>query len=185
MKTAFWAILAIGVATVPALAQNPAQNSAQMPGADPTGVWRVADGGALIRVVDCGNALWGVVAWERNPGRDVHNPDPALRRRPTLGMPVLLRMRPSDDPGHWEGNIYNAKDGQTYDASIALRSADTLHVEGCALGIFCGGEDWTRVQQPAQRYTGSVNGTTGDAGPVTAPAAAICSSIARIPGRPH
>ncbi len=181
MRAVIWAILAIGVATGPALAQNPAR----MPDADPTGEWRVADGSALIRVVDCGNALWGVVAWERKTGRDIHNPDPALRRRPTLGMPVLLHMRQGDDPGHWEGDIYNAKDGQTYDASIALGSADTLHVEGCALGIFCGGENWTRVQRPAQRYAGSIKGTTGEAGPVTTPAADICSAIARVPGRAH
>jgi hypothetical protein len=100
-------------------------------------------------------------------------------------MPVLLDMRPGDDPGRWQGRIYNAEDGQTYDASIALRSADTLHVEGCALGIFCGGETWTRVRRPAPRYTGSIKGTTRAAEPATAPAAAVCSSVARVPGRAH
>ena len=50
-------------------------------------------------------------------------------------MPVLLHMTPGDEPGHWEGEVYNADDGNTYDASITLRGADALHVEGCALGI--------------------------------------------------
>lgn len=180
MRAVFWAILAIAAATGPVLARNPAQNRT-----GPTGEWRVADGSALIRVVDCGNALWGVVAWERKSGRDVHNPDPGLRRRSTLGMPVLLHMRRGDEPGRWQGSIYNAKDGQTYDASIALRSADTLHVEGCALGVFCGGENWTRVRRPARRYANNIKGTTGEAGPATAPATAVCSSIARVPGRAH
>ncbi len=181
LRAVLWAILAIGAATGPTLAQN----SAVMQGADPTGLWRVADGKALIRVVDCGSALWGVVAWERKPGRDIHNPNPALRRRPTLGMPILRHMRPGQDPGHWDGTIYNAEDGQTYDASISLSNADTLHVEGCALGILCGSENWTRARQPTARYAGRARGTTGQAGPVTAPAADICSSIARVPGRPH
>jgi len=182
LRAVFWVILAIAAATGPIQARNSAQNPART---DPTGEWSVADGSALIRVVDCGNALWGVVAWERKSGRDIHNPNRALRRRPTLGMPVLLHMRPDDDPGRWQGDIYNAKDGQTYDASIALRGADTLHVEGCALGVFCGGENWTRVRRPAQRLTGSIKGTTGDAGPATAPAAHICSAVARVPGRAH
>lgn len=182
MRAVFLALLAIGATAGSALAQNTAPS--RLAG-DPTGVWRVADGTALIRVVDCGGALWGVVAWEQNPGRDIHNPDPALQRRPTLGMAVLLDMRPSDEPGRWEGQIYNAKDGRTYDGAIALRDARTLHVEGCALFVFCGGEDWTRVQQPTPRVAGRERGTTGEANPATAPAADICSGIAGVPGRTH
>ena len=86
MRAVFWAILAIAAVSGPVLARNPVQNPAQVA---PTGEWRVADGSALIRVVDCGTALWGVVAWERKSGRDVHNPDPALRRRPPHPRPVL------------------------------------------------------------------------------------------------
>ncbi len=160
-----------------------AQKSARAPA--PTGMWRVADGKAVIRVVDCGNTLWGVVAWERKRGRDIHNPNPALRQRPTLGMPILLHMRPGDDPGRWHGDIYNAEDGQTYDASIALRSADTLHVEGCALGVFCGGENWTRVPEAARHSAGKMRGTTGEGSAVREPSAAVCSSVARVPGGTH
>jgi uncharacterized protein (DUF2147 family) len=111
----------------------------------PVGEWLVANGSAHIRIVDCGGQLWGVVSWEKKPGRDRQNPDPAKRNRPTLGMPVLLHMTPGDERGRWEGEVYNADDGNSYDASIALRNADVLHVEGCALGILCGGEDWTRL----------------------------------------
>ncbi len=177
MKAAFLALLAVGAAAIPALAQNAAHG--------PTGEWRVADGTAHIRVVDCGEALWGVVSWEAKAGRDRHNPDPALRQRPTLGMPILLDMRPTDEPGRWEGQIYNAKDGKTYDASIALRGAGTLHVEGCALGVLCGGEDWTRARQPAPQVAGRQRGTTGQASPANAPSAEICSGVAAVPGRPH
>ena len=181
MREVFLALLAACVTAGAAAAQSPAQNPAK----DPTGEWRVADGKARIRVVDCGEALWGVVAWEKKPGRDLHNPDPALRRRPALGLPILLHMRPSDEPGRWEGQIYNAQDGQTYESSMALRNADTLHVEGCAMGIFCGGEDWTRAPQEPPRVAEDGAHTTGESTPANAPAADICSAIAAVPGRAH
>lgn len=181
MRVVLLAFLAAGMAAGPALAQN----SAQQRSYDPTGEWRVADGTAVIRMVDCGTALWGVVAWQARSGRDVHNPDPALRSRPTLGMPIVLNMRPTDEPGRFEGAIYNAKDGQTYDGTIALRSADTLHVEGCALGIFCGGEDWTRVPAQAPQVADREHGTTGEGSVTRAPAAEICSRVAGVPGRTH
>lgn len=150
---------------------------------DPTGEWLVSDGTAQIRIVNCGNSLWGVVSWEKTPGgRDMQNPDASKRNRPTLGMPTLLNMRASE-PGKWKGEVYNAKNGRIYDASIALRNAGTLHIEGCVLGFLCGGEDWTRTQaKPAQsQQGGSARAAAGD--PATAPAAAICSSLGA--GRSH
>ncbi|HZD89110.1 MAG TPA: DUF2147 domain-containing protein [Pseudolabrys sp.] len=170
MKTVFLALLATSVIAGPALAQGRA--------GDPTGEWRVADGKARIRVVDCGQALWGVVSWEAKTGRDTHNPQPALRTRPTLGMPILLHMQPTDQPDHWEGQIYNADDGNTYDGSITLANADTLRVEGCALGFLCGSDTWRRAPQ-SPRVAGHERGTTGAGTPATAPAAAICSAVAR------
>src|SRR5690349_9033482 len=62
--------------------------------ADPTGDWQVADGVADIRVAKCGSSMWGVVAWEKQPGgRDTNNPDASKRNRPTMGMPILLDMK--------------------------------------------------------------------------------------------
>ena len=149
---------------------------------DPTGEWQVEDGRAHIRIVDCGGTLWGVVSWEKIAGRDIHNPDETKRSRPTLGMPVLLNMKPGDDPGQWEGDIYNAQNGRTYDASIEMHDNDTLHVEGCALAVLCGGEDWKRLvqAQPAQTDPGNSAGTTG--APASAATADICAGVT---GRPH
>lgn len=61
--------------------------------AEPTGEWLVENGGARIHIENCGGALWGVVAWERQPGRDIENPDPALKGRPTLCIPILINMK--------------------------------------------------------------------------------------------
>ena len=59
-------------------------------------------------------------------------------------MPILLGMQVGK-AGEWDGNIYNSDNGKTYQGSIALKSDDIVHVEGCVLGILCGGEDWTRI----------------------------------------
>src|SRR5579884_348148 len=112
----------------------------------PVGEWMVANGQAIIRIVDCGGQYWGLVAWEKNPGgTDVNNPNPALRNRPTLGMPILLGMTSSAAQPTWSGQIYNSQDGRTYAGRVSLAGPATLHVEGCVLGFLCGGEDWRRV----------------------------------------
>lgn len=117
--------------------------------ADPTGEWRVAEGVANIRVAECNGAMWGVVAWEKKPGGvDRNNPDVSKRSRPTLGMPILLEMKKKAEKDAWEGQVYNAKDGKTYDSTIKLVSPDQLEIEGCVLGFLCGGETWTRVAPP-------------------------------------
>jgi uncharacterized protein (DUF2147 family) len=117
--------------------------------ADPTGDWRVADGVANIRVAQCNGNMWGVVSWEKTPGgRDKNNPDPALQSRPTLGMPILLAMKKKPGADAWEGQVYNAKDGQTYSSTIKPVGADQLEIQGCVLGFLCGGETWSRVGPP-------------------------------------
>jgi Uncharacterized protein conserved in bacteria (DUF2147) len=130
--------------------------------ADPQGAWLVEDKSAQIEVGICSGILWGIVFWEKTAGRDTENPDPALRSRPTLGIPILLGMRPQQPPQAqpqqrpdpaltvWHGTIYNSLNGRTYDASVKLTGPDVLHLEGCVLGgLFCGGQNWTRVKTPA------------------------------------
>ncbi len=115
----------------------------------PTGEWQIAKGYAHVRIVNCGGRLWGIVSWEARPGgSDSNNPDPNLRNRPTLGMPILLSMVQTR-ANRWEGQIYNSQDGHTYSADISLANPGTLRVEGCFLAILCGGENWLRVQPPA------------------------------------
>lgn len=117
--------------------------------ADPTGDWKVADGVANIRVAQCNGSMWGVVVWEQTPGgRDTNNPDVSRQNRPTLGMPILLDMKKKAGLDQWEGQVYNAKDGQTYSSTITPMGNDQLEIKGCVLGFLCGGETWTRVAPP-------------------------------------
>ncbi len=117
--------------------------------ADPTGDWRVADGVANIRVAECNHDMWGVVAWEKvSGGHDDNNPDASKKNRPTLGMPILIDMKKKPGIDQWEGQVYNAKDGQTYSSTIKPVGPDQLEIQGCVLGFLCGGETWTRVAPP-------------------------------------
>src|ERR1019366_7021210 len=117
--------------------------------ADPTGDWRVADGVADIRVAECNGSMWGAVAWEKTPGgHDTNNPDVSKQNRPTLGMPILIDMKKKPGVDQWEGQVYNAKDGQFYSSTIKPVGPDQLEIQGCVLGFLCGGETWTRVAGP-------------------------------------
>ncbi|MBI3433696.1 MAG: DUF2147 domain-containing protein [Proteobacteria bacterium] len=116
--------------------------------ANPDGDWLVADKTAQVRVERCADHYLGVIAWEKEPALDSHNPDPTKRNRPLLGSPVLVNMKPAK-PNLWKGEVYNADDGRTYAATMALLGPNTMRVEGCvAGGLICGGEEWTRVVQP-------------------------------------
>ena len=156
----------------------------------PTGEWLVNDRVARIKIVDCSGRLWGVVAWEARPGGTDHrNPDPQLRSRPTLGMPILLDMTPAK-PNRWEGQVYNSQNGKTYSASITLSDANTLRIQGCVFGFLCGGENWTRYETsdtvgraPAQTQSKPAPGrkTTTQ----TSPADDVCSRVVGAAGLPH
>ena len=145
--------------------------------ADPTGDWRVADGVANIRVAQCNGSMWGVVAWEQTPGgRDTNNPDVSKKNRPTLGMPILIDMKKKAGADQWEGQVYNAKDGQLYSSTITPTGIDQLEIKGCVLGFLCGGETWTRVappipSSPANSMAKSAPKTAGAAPKMPAPVA--------------
>jgi uncharacterized protein (DUF2147 family) len=137
MRKVLYSGIALTAGFVPALA------------ADPTGDWRVADGVANIRVAQCNGSMWGAVSWEKTPGgRDVNNPDVSKQSRPSLGMPILIDMKKKPGIDQWEGQVYNAKDGQFYSSTIKPIDPDHLEIQGCVLGFLCGGETWTRVAGP-------------------------------------
>jgi hypothetical protein len=126
-------------------------------------------------------ALWGMISWQKDPNfLDQYNPDPAKRTRPTLGIHVLMAMKPTR-PNLWEGEVYNAKNGRTYDAKISMVSADVLKIQGCVLGgLICGGEDWSRLPTPAAAPP-PPRGTP--ARPAPPPVRTACSGVPGAPVR--
>jgi uncharacterized protein (DUF2147 family) len=118
----------------------------------PLGDWLVKDGYANIRIDNCGGKLWGIVVWEKEPGIDTENPDPAKKSRPTLGMPVLMGLTPTR-PNRWEGEIYNSQNGKMYGANISVVDENTLDLEGCLVWPLCQTQKWTRVKTPPANAT--------------------------------
>jgi len=117
---------------------------------DPTGVWLTQAGDARVAVSRCGAALCGRIIWLKAPidsatGKpqvDDKNPNPSLAKRPMVGLPLFVDMKPHGD-GKWSGRIYNADDGKLYASNVSLRDSAKLSVEGC-VGVLCGGETWTK-----------------------------------------
>src|SRR5882724_4342122 len=118
---------------------------------DPSGIWLTQAGDARVKVSKCGGGICGVVVGLKQPidpatGKaqvDDKNPNPALAKRPMIGLPLFSGMHPSGG-GKWSGQIYNADDGSTYASNVSVTVADALRVEGC-VGALCGGESWTRA----------------------------------------
>ncbi len=181
----FWASVAGLVLINSAVLAQPARTPT-----DPTGEWLVAKQVARIKIADCDGRLWGVVAWEAQPGgMDKKNPDPNLRSRPTLGMPILLGMTPSKT-NRWDGQIYNSEDGHTYSANISLVDPNTLRVQGCFLGFLCGGENWTRFESPdvtasTQRTPAKSSANRKTAAVLPGPGEDVCSKTPASTGFSH
>ena len=135
----------------------------------------------IRRRADSGNG-WSPTAARKSvssrvPMRSGESSPGCASRDPTAKIPTrrseaallsacrsCARMKPAA-ANRWEGEVYNAQNGKMYSANIALVSDDVLKIEGCVLGgLFCGGENWTRVQpvnQPAPlRKSRSGKGST-------------------------
>ncbi|MET0674165.1 MAG: DUF2147 domain-containing protein [Bradyrhizobium sp.] len=142
IRTLIVAISAALFLASPALAQG---------AGEPTGVWQTQAGDARVKVSKCGGGICGTIVSLREPidpatGKpqvDDKNPNPALKKRPMIGLSLFNGMQPAG-PNKWSGQIYNADDGGTYASSVSVAGPDALRVEGC-VGALCGGETWTRV----------------------------------------
>lgn len=136
------------------LAMMGGQALAQPASSDITGTWQTEDGRAKIRTEKCGEGnadLCGYVVWLKDPltdkgqpRTDVKNPDPAQRGRPSLGMEIMVALKP-DDKTHYAGEIYNADDGKKYNVTVGMEKAEQLEVRGCLMRILCGSQTWQRV----------------------------------------
>ena len=123
--------------------------------ADPKGVWLNDRMDSHIRIYACErdkDELCGEIVWLKRPNgedgkprRDVENEDKSLRGRQVLGLQVITGMEYEGD-GEWEdGDIYNPRDGETYDAELEEVDANTLKVSGC-VWFLCKEQIWTRVE---------------------------------------
>ena len=116
---------------VAAVAPPPAPPPAAPQAANsPLGIWLTEEKEGKVRIEQCGPNLCG------------YSVDKKSNRN---GEQVLINMKPGSD-SKWSGRIFDPSSGSTYDSTIALKSSNTLRVQGCAMGgMFCGGQTWTRV----------------------------------------
>jgi uncharacterized protein (DUF2147 family) len=126
-------------AAAPALAADPVE-----------GEWLTQAATGKVRIAPCPgqpNLMCGVISWLKDPAnataRDTHNPDPALKSRPILGLPMIWNFKQAA-PGRWTGGkIYDPNTGKTYDSKISVNPNGTLKVEGCIL-VVCQAQTWKR-----------------------------------------
>ena len=137
--------------------------------AEPFGTWFTEDGRARVRTERCGSdasRLCGFVVWGSEPldkdGKskvDRYNPNPAWQARPQLGHQMLLGLKPNAE-GRYEGKIYNADNGKSYDVTVWSDQPSALTVKGCML-VFCASQSWKRV---ADVVPGQLQGPTDGPG---------------------
>lgn len=114
------------------------------------GTWLSGDGDGLIEIRVDGEEIRGSIlgAPEEDPDRpttDIHNPDPALRDRPLIGLEILSGFD-YDGDGAWSGGfIYDPNSGKTYRCKLQLKDPNTLHLRGYIGISLLGRTDvWTR-----------------------------------------
>jgi uncharacterized protein (DUF2147 family) len=77
---------------------------------------------------------------------DYNNKDPNLKDRPIQGLQILTLRQ--TDASHYQGEIYNPEDGETYEGFLSVTDTNSLVLKGCAMKVFCAEQVWRRVALP-------------------------------------
>ena len=112
---------------------------------NPAGTWLSQTGETRVRLAPCGGQMCGTIVWGKNPGKDVHNPDPGQRGRDLVGI-RMITMSPSG-ADQWKGTLYRYTDGQTFKGNLTLAGPNTLQLQGCGgpFNAICRSQTWSRV----------------------------------------
>jgi uncharacterized protein (DUF2147 family) len=123
------------------------------------GSWSLMNHEAKFEIYKCGEEYCGKISYlsepdypptEKNglagrPKLDLENPDPMLRGRPLLGMPLMEGFRYVGGNTWENGRIYNPEDGRKYRCKLWLDGENRLKVRGyLGLAILGKTETWVR-----------------------------------------
>jgi uncharacterized protein (DUF2147 family) len=126
---------------------------------DAFGLWEHPENGSRMLLYPCGSGLCSKIEFVADDQKvDRHNPDPAMRNRPIVGLVILDYAREAG-PKTWVGNLYNRIDGRSYSGKLKLKSLDTLEVTGCTAIVICRSVIWRRVpdkQKPTTNSAGTI-----------------------------
>ena len=121
---------------------------------DILGPWKAAGGDSQLELFRCGEKICVKIIWLKEPNYidkkdgpvgkkkvDRKNPDPALRNRPILGLPVMRGLT-AKGANRWEnGTCYDPETGKSYKCKMYLKSPKRLELRGY-IGISFIGRDF-------------------------------------------
>jgi len=107
------------------------------------GIWTTEGAKSQVEVFKCGQQLCAKVVSLKDavytdpeegplgqPKTDIHNPDPAKRKQPLLGLQIMEGLTP-DGEGTWaNGTIYDPENGKIYNSKVSLDGSGRLNVRG-------------------------------------------------------
>lgn len=125
---------------------------------DILGPWQNAEGDSQVEFFRCGDKICGKIIWLKVPyyidskdgpvGKtkvDRKNPDPALRNRPILGLPVMKDLTAQGANRWGGGTCYDPESGKSYKCKMHLKSPNRLELRGY-IGISLFGRDFLLIR---------------------------------------
>ena len=121
---------------------------------DILGYWMNEEGDAKIQINKNNEIFSGKIVWLEKPKDengewrlDTENPDESLRNRKKLGLQILHNLIWDADKKEWNnGEIYDAREGDTYSLFARLKNRKTLDLRGyIGFSLFGKTTSWTRT----------------------------------------
>ena len=121
---------------------------------DILGYWMNEEGDAKIQINKNNEVFSGKIVWLEKPKDengewrlDTENPDESLRNRKKLGLQILHNLIWDADKKEWNnGEIYDAREGDTYSLFARLKDPKTLDLRGyIGFSLFGKTTSWTRT----------------------------------------
>ena len=121
---------------------------------DILGYWLNEKGDAKIQINKNNYIFFGKIVWLEKPkdenGQwklDTENPNESLRNRKKLGLQILDNLTWDADKKEWNnGEIYDAREGDTYSLFARLKDQNTLNLRGyIGFSLFGKTTSWTRT----------------------------------------
>lgn len=126
---------------------------------DLLGVWNNQEKDARIEMYRCQDQYCGRIVWLKDPNypagssdgtpgtpkADHHNPDPARRGDPIIGLVIVKDMRYDGEGRLADGTVYDPKNGKTYRGKMTLIAPGRLDLRGyVGISLFGRTTTWTR-----------------------------------------